>query len=246
MDSLLRIVVIEDEDRARRGILSLIQVIEGDYEVIAQAADGRRGFELIRKLKPDLVFTDIKMPLLDGLEMIKMTREEGLDTTFVIISAYENFEFAREAISYGVTEYILKPIIFEDVEQALKKAEQTMANKKPVLQPVKPVGNIHPCVQKALSIIEKEYAAKLTQEELSGRLRITPGYFSYLFHRDVGVNFSTYLKKYRIDVAASLLREQQMKIQDVARITGYTDTKYFCRVFKEITGLSPSDYMRSS
>ncbi|NLG88435.1 MAG: response regulator [Clostridiaceae bacterium] len=241
----MRIVVIEDENRARRGIVSLIQMIEGDYEVIAQAADGRRGFELIRKLKPDLVFTDIQMPLLNGLELIKMVREEQIDTKFVIISAYENFEYARTAVSFGVTEYIVKPVILEDIEAVLKKAEQSFGSKMPVKKQPPSRKNIHPCVQKALGIIEKEYAAKLTQEELAMRLRITPEYFSYLFHRDMGVNFSTYMRNYRIDVAASLLKDNSMKIYDVARITGYNDTKYFCKVFKEVTGLSPSEYMRN-
>ena len=240
----MRIVVIEDENRARRGIVSLIQMVDGDYEIVAQAADGHRGFELIRKLKPDLVITDIQMPMLNGLELVKLVREEHLDTRFVIISGYESFEYARTAMSFGITDYIVKPVIIEDIEEVLKKAEQALTGKVPEKQQAQLRDNVHPSVQKALGIIEKEYAAKLTEEEFARRLRITPEYFSYLFHRDMGINFSAYLKKYRIDVAASLLKDNDMKIDDVARITGYTDTKYFCRVFKEISGLSPSKYMR--
>ena len=107
------------------------------------------------------------------------------------------------------------------------------------------ISECHPAVQKALEIISREYSAKLTQDELAQRLRITPAYFSYLFHRDVGITFSSYLKRYRVDVAASMLKDKQMKIYDAAAIAGYTDTKYFCRVFKEVMGCSPTEYMRN-
>lgn len=239
----LRIVIIEDEERARRGLASMIHLLDSECEVVAQAADGRRGLELILKLKPDLVFTDIKMPFVDGLEMIKIVRSEGLDTRFVIISAHENFDFAKEAISYGVTDYIVKPILVEEIEAALKKACDSLGTCQSCK--VDCPTECHPSVQKALEIIANEYAAKLTQDELAQRLRITPAYFSYLFHRDMGVTFSSYLKRYRIDVAASLLKDKQMKIYDAAAIAGYTDTKYFCRVFKEIMGCSPTEYMRN-
>lgn len=267
----MRIVIIEDEERARRGLASMIQLLNCDCEVVAQAADGRRGLELILKLKPDLVFTDIKMPIVDGLEMISLVRSEGLETRFVIISAHENFDYAKEAISYGVTDYIVKPILVEEIEVALKKACEALekcqnsrsigfgldqsgsTNPKESDQAwscfikgeAECISECHPAVQKALEIISREYSAKLTQDELAQRLRITPAYFSYLFHRDVGITFSSYLKRYRVDVAASMLKDKQMKIYDAAAIAGYTDTKYFCRVFKEVMGCSPTEYMRN-
>lgn len=241
----MRIIIVEDEERARKGLVSLIQLAPGGHEVVAQAMDGKQGFELIRKLHPDLVFTDIQMPLMDGLELIRMIREQKINTQVVIVSAYEEFEYARTAISYGVQEYIVKPIIFEDVENVLKRVEAAVqaspqeAREKPLDS-----GGVHPCVTKAIAILEKEYAGHLTQDELAERLRVTPQYFSYLFHRDTGMNFSAYLKEYRINMAKNLLDTTDMKVYDVAEATGYTDTKYFCRVFKSVMGISPTDYIR--
>lgn len=244
----MRIIIVEDEERSRKGLVSLIRLVSSSYNVIAQAYDGKRGYELIRKLHPDLVFTDIYMPVMDGLELIKAIREEHIDTRFIIVSAYEKFEYARTAMVYGVQDYILKPIIFEDIQTALDRVNSSIEESFN-LTPLTAYDNTkakksmtHPSVRRALTIIEKEYASPLAQEDLAKRLRVTPQYFSYLFHRDVGVNFSNYLKEYRIEMAKSLLTQTDMKVSDIAVAIGYNATKYFCRVFKLVTNLSPTEY----
>ncbi len=239
----MRIIIVEDEEGARKTIVALIQIAGSYYDIVAQATDGRKGFELIKKLKPDLVFTDVRMPNVNGLELIRLVREEGLDTQFAIISAYEEFEYAKTAMKLGVKEYIVKPIIIDDIEGVLQRAAEITAHAAPAKTPV--LGeNMHPSVAKALSIIDHEYAAGITQDVLARRLRITPQYFSYLFHRDMGVSFSTYLKQLRIDIAKSLLADTDMKINEIAEATGFNDAKYFYRVFKSVTGTTPNEFAK--
>ena len=123
----MRMMIIEDEQRARRGLKGLLlATAEEQDEIVAEASNGKDGLELIKTLKPDVVFTDIEMPYINGLELIKNVRKEGLTTIFVIISAYAEFEYARSAISLGVTEYLVKPLIMEDVEQALESVKKRM------------------------------------------------------------------------------------------------------------------------
>ena len=98
----MRILIAEDEKRASRGLRNLLESISEECEVIGEAADGKKAFELIKALHPDVVFTDIRMPFMDGIALIKAVRGQGMDTKFVIISAYEEFELARQAISLGV------------------------------------------------------------------------------------------------------------------------------------------------
>ena len=92
----MRILIAEDEMRASRGLRMLLTSISPEAEVVAEASDGRQAFELIKLHRPDVVFTDIRMPYMDGISLIRAVRDQRIDTKFVIITAYEEFEFARQ------------------------------------------------------------------------------------------------------------------------------------------------------
>lgn len=117
----MRIVVVEDETKPRDGLIHLIGRLDPSYCVVGQARNGREGREIIEQLAPDLVITDIKMPEMDGLDMIRALRGEGSAATFVILSGYAEFEYAKQGIALGVRDYLLKPISPRDIEGMLKK-----------------------------------------------------------------------------------------------------------------------------
>ncbi len=110
----MKIVVVEDEIRIREGISRLLGKLKQGYEMEGEAENGQEGLELIRRVKPDVVITDIKMPKMDGLEMLKIMYREGIQAKAIVLSAYSEFEYARKAMSMGVTEYLLKPVTFGD------------------------------------------------------------------------------------------------------------------------------------
>lgn len=115
----MKIVIIEDEIRIREGLSRLIEKLSPDYEVSGIAENGQEGYELVQKIKPDVVVTDIKMPLMDGLEMLTALYEDGYTGKAVVLSAYSEFEYARQAMRLGVKEYLLKPIVVTDISEAL-------------------------------------------------------------------------------------------------------------------------------
>jgi two-component system response regulator YesN len=117
----MRIVVIEDEIRIREGIIKLLGKLNKGYEVVGEADNGRTGLELLKEKCPDIVITDIRMPEMDGLEMLQAMYEIGLNTKAIVISAYSEFEYARTAMKLGVTEYLLKPITLSAFSQSLNK-----------------------------------------------------------------------------------------------------------------------------
>lgn len=240
----MRILIVEDEQRARRGLHNLITMISDRYEVVGAAQNGKQALEMIQTIKPDVVFTDIKMPYMNGISMIKAIQALNLNVEIVIISAYEEFETARQAISLGVREYLIKPVTIEEMEEVLKKLEMKTVN-KPDSELQKQYPDAHPQIRKALEIIEKSYAAKIRQKEIAESLGMTQEYFSYLFNRDIGENFSAYLKKHRIKVAQSLLLNHAIDKKEVPYSVGFSDPKYFNKVFKEITSMSVSEYLRT-
>lgn len=126
----MRIVVVEDEYRIRSGVVKLINKISPEYEIVGEAENGAIGIDLITLNKPDLVIVDIKMPEMDGIEMLMQLKEKGIKHKTVILSGYSDFEYAQKAIKIGVCEYLLKPITASDLEQTLKNVEKEIRMEK--------------------------------------------------------------------------------------------------------------------
>ncbi len=242
----MRIIVVEDEARALRGLQNLIESIDETYEVIAAVVDSRKALELIITLKPDVVFTDIEMNYMNGIEMIEAVRQYELNTKFVITSAFTEFEYAKKAVSLGVVEYLLKPVTYDEAKEVLKRLSDGFEVKlKNVNSKAKSqFPQAHLLIQKAVTMIEASYATKLSQEDMANQLGMTQEYFSYLFHKEIGTKFSEYIRNYRIDVAKKLLVEQNMKINEVAAAVGYSDTKYFTKIFRKVENETPTEFMR--
>jgi two-component system response regulator YesN len=126
----MRIVIVEDEPRIREGLARLIGKIKPDYKIVGEARDGLEGLRIVAELRPELVVTDVRMPDLDGLEMLERLRGESIEAKAIVLSAYSEFSYAREAIKLGVSEYLLKPISVGDLTQALKNIEDQIENER--------------------------------------------------------------------------------------------------------------------
>ncbi len=242
----MRIMIVEDENRARRGLHNLITSISEEYEVVSNVPDGRRALEIITTVKPEVIFTDVKMPYMDGISLIKAVRSLGIKSEFVIISAYEQFEVARQAISLGVREFLVKPVTYEEVESVLERLNSKDQKKsgEAIADLVKQYPDAHPMVLKSLKIIENMYTTKISEETIAEQLGMTKEYFSYLFHKDIGITFSKYLRKYRIEIAKTLLVNEGLPKEEIPYSVGFSDPKYFNKVFREIQGESISEFIR--
>lgn len=119
----MRIIIVEDEIKIREGMGKLIESLT-DHIVLGEASDGEEGLDLVLRFKPDLVITDIRMPKMDGLEMIRRLYEQKIPVHAVILSGYSEFEYAKKAIQYGVDDYLLKPLAVDDVQDMLEKIEE--------------------------------------------------------------------------------------------------------------------------
>ncbi|HUM82189.1 MAG TPA: response regulator [Lachnospiraceae bacterium] len=246
----MKILIAEDEQRAREGLCDLIRSIGEEYTVVGKAANGRQALEMMRLTQPDVVFTDIKMPYVSGLELITAAKEQNYKTHFVVVSAYAEFDYAKQALKLGVEDYLLKPPTKQEVLKTLQNLERKMKYgdqphygvdaKLPDQYP-----NAHPLVKEVLRQIEAGYADKLNQQEIAQQLSVSPEYLSYLFAREIGKPFSKFVKEYRIRKAVDLLKSRSATIQDVPYQVGFADRKYFDKVFTEVMGESPSVFKKS-
>lgn len=120
----MRIVIVEDEAAIREGMVKLLHQINPQYEVVGKAVDGQSGYELIRSVRPDLIIVDIRMPDMNGLSMIRKLQEEQIKCKVLVITAYSEFEYAKEAIELGILDYLLKPLKISELKKALEKVDQ--------------------------------------------------------------------------------------------------------------------------
>lgn len=243
----MKIIIVEDEQRARRGLRRLIEGLSETYEIIAEASNGKQGLELVLTMKPDVVITDVEMPFMDGLDMIMRFKDSYPDIKTVVISAYSKFEYAKKAITLDAVEYLLKPILYQEIKDVLLKIEKEIEEKQVdyrVLKRVYP--NVHPLVLKTLKIIESDYAEKISQKELALNLGVTQEYFSSLFSREMGSSFTKYLNTYRIDMAKAIIASQNYERGKVPYQVGFHEEKYFYKKFKDIEGVSYSEYLKKN
>lgn len=124
------IIIVDDELFVRKGLIEMIDWESSGFQVIDEADNGEDALDLIRKKRPHLVITDIRMPSLDGIGLIQAVTEEGLETGFIIISGYNDFRYAQQAVRYGVLDYVLKPINENEILKALHKFRDKFSAQK--------------------------------------------------------------------------------------------------------------------
>lgn len=242
----MRVVIVEDEPRARRGLRDLILSIDPSCTIVGEAADGRTGYEIVKIMEPDVVFTDIRMPKMDGLAMISALKLLQLPKTqYVILSAYEEFDFARQAISLGVKEYLVKPVTYEEVQNSLGRlhSEKERRTYQEINLCSEKYDDAHILVRRAIGIIEKSYMTKISQEIVAKSLSVTPEYLSSIFKKNIGETFPRFVNRYRIEKAKALLLTKGVDKKEIPYMVGFSDSKYFYKVFRDIEGMTVQEFI---
>lgn len=236
-----RVVVVEDEELVRRGIVSAVDWARVDCAVVGEAANGAEGLEVIRACRPDLVVTDIKMPKLDGVEMLQQLRAEGNQAAFIFLTAYSDFTYAQSAIKLGAVDYLLKPFHDGDLEEAVERLRYRE-------EAIEPQGGAQgKYVPAATRYIAQHYGdPDMGVAQVAQALSISEGYLSHEFKKQTGRTFNSYLTDYRIRRAMELLRDCRSKVYEVAQAVGYRDITYFSATFKKTVGVTPSEFQKQS
>ena len=237
----MKLVIVDDEPKIRNGLLKLLNAQEG-WEVAGAFEDVPSALKALYELKADVIVTDIKMPEVSGLDMIRRIRERNLKIPIVILSGYSNFSYAQKAIELGVTRYLLKPTNPRELIAVLKELEKDMEiqTERPRPEPENEVGNL--LVVKAIRYIEVHYGGRITLGEMAEELHLSPNYLCELFKRHTGKNLMEYVTEYRMSRAKEYLNHIEYKVSDVAEMVGYKEAKYFSSAFKKAYGMTPMEY----
>lgn len=257
---MLTAVLVEDEDLVRRELALFTPWEKHGWNLVQAAADGLEGVEAVMRLRPDLVITDIRMPGLDGLALIREV-QGSLDPSewpqFVLVSGHADFEFARRALQLGVKDYLLKPVDDAELAGLLDKMGETLRTAKEaeaapaqgaferfLSRPDAVTGEKF--VREAVAFLEGRYRTSVTLEETAARLSVSPGYLNRLFRRDLGLSFHEWLTCFRVRRAMELLKRPEVKVYEVADQVGYGDPRHFGQTFRKLLGVTPSQYKARS
>ena len=243
----MKILVVEDEAPIREWISYTIKNISKDFELIGSSKNGKEAYELSLKLKPDVIITDIKMPVMDGLELSKKIKEIMPEVFIIILTNFAEFNYAKEAISFGAYEYLIKSeIITKEIKDLLFRVDEKLKEKETNIKNLlvnkrEAKKKYSKTIEKSIKYIEENYKSHISLIDVAKHIYLSHEYFSRLFKEEVGENFSTYLTLYRINKARELIKGTDMKISQIAMEVGYSNPGYFSKNYKKYIGKTPED-----
>lgn len=248
---MLKVLVVEDEEMIRKGIVLAVDWAALDCVVVGEAANGVQALEAVERYDPSLIITDLKMPVMDGLEMLRQLRERGNNAFVIILTAYDSFAYAQTALRLGAVDFLLKPFHDGELEQAVTRLKQRMdragqgGEKGPAPLPLPELkkGDKSKYVLEAMAYIGEHYhEPNIGVAAIAQHLGISEGHLSHTFKKETDYTLLNYLTRYRVHRAMELLRDCRLKVYEVAEQVGYRDIAYFYATFKKLVGMSPSEY----
>ncbi|URJ62342.3 response regulator transcription factor [Paenibacillus polymyxa] len=254
-----KLLIADDEKNIRMGLQAMIErEFSGLYECVL-VKDGREAWQHVKQFLPELVITDIRMPVMDGIMLMQHIRELESERRplVIILSGYDEFQYAREAIRCGAREYLLKPIVREELFGALAVLNEELKQKNHLtydsvvsVEKDRLIGGMDTSAMvdrsgsmtRAIQYIHAHYSEDLNMAVVSNSVSLNYTYFSQAFKAYTGLSFVQYVKRLRITEAKKLLKCQGGKIYEIAANVGFDNAKHFNKVFRELEGMTPQQF----
>lgn len=242
----LRVVVVEDEYYVRKGIINSFDWNELECEVVGEAQNGKKGAVIIEELRPDVVVTDIEMPVMSGIEMVKLLKNKQIEAGYIFLTAHQKFTYVHSALKLEAVDYLLKPFRYEELKQSLEKVREKLTGNSVSVDDrtelEKEIRAKNNYVKEAISYVRDNYGKDISNITAANHLDINSAYFCRLFKKETGYTFGQYLTHYRVHIAAGLLTNFDIRVAEAAEQVGYADSNYFSQIFKKIMGMTPKEY----
>lgn len=257
-----KVLLVEDEVFVRESVREIIAWEELGFTVSGEAGNGAEALDLIRREAPDLVITDIIMPEMDGVELLRRAREEGCTSRFVMLTCMSEFEYLRQAMEYGASNYILKlSMSVNSLRETLQKISGELQNQEgrsqsaaaaaapaaeegpePAQPPLQQGVTSHPEIQKILQYIHAHYPEDITVKSMSQYVMMGENYVSTLFKKKTGESLIHYLHRVRVNQAVQYLLHSDLPVYEIGNRVGFVNDNYFIKIFKRLTAYTPSQY----
>ena len=237
---MYRVMLIDDEPSARNLMKASIDWSELEMEVVGEAASGIEAINIIDDIKPDIAFVDISMPFMNGMEFTEIATKRYPELSIIIMTAFDDFEYARKCVSLPVFDYILKPFVRAEVQETLLKLKNKLDSS---VKKQKDEEEFEPtAVELVMKYIEANFTdSQINLTSVAQVFGFSPSYMSRKFKQESGKNFVEYLTECRMERAMKMA-SSGVKMFAASNAVGIPDPNYFSRCFKKYTGMSYSEY----
>lgn len=249
---MYKMLIVDDEVLIAEGLLNLMNYNELGITTVQTATNFEDAVKIAMELKPDITLLDVCIHDRKGFEIIEYLNKFGLVTNYVMVSGYDDFSYAKEAVMHGAKNYILKPVDKSELRKTLEKiitkelggeiptAEEE--DKDKILE--KSYDSFSKLTRKVLVLIQQEYSTTISLKSIADRFGMNSTYLGQLFLKDTGMKFSEYLMLYRLMIAKEMIEATDDKIVYIAEKVGYTNANYFYTQFQQRYKMSPLDFRR--
>lgn len=234
---MIKVMLVEDEVGTRNLLRIIVNWEEFHMKIVGEAQNGREALFRMQEEMPDLVVTDIKMPIMDGIALAEEIMEKYPAVKVIIVTAYDDFKYAQKALRAGAVDFILKPLKRQEVKDTLlrvgRQIETVEEGAKDVIDQIR-------------DYMEENYAqSSLSLSKVAEKYYLNSSYLSRTFRKKTGVPFVEYLNKIRIKHACDYLKSGNWKVYEIAEKVGIPNPDYFGRCFRKYMGISVNDYKKS-
>lgn len=271
---MYNVLLVDDEDLDLEALRRFIPWDQLNMKVVRAMNSAISAAKYITQAELDVLITDIRMPQMSGLELAKLAQERNKSIRIIFISGYEDFTYAKQALSLNACSYILKPVNDEEVYEALVKVKELLDHEqsqkkteKAYMEIVQHLGTdrVAPLsdikhnhmdlnkkqytknqklAQEIINYIHKHLHEVITLRNAANSFSYTPNYLGFMFKEETGVTFTDYVIQARLLKAQELLTDSNLKIYEIADKVGYRNLNYFSKQFKDSFGVSPLEFRR--
>jgi YesN/AraC family two-component response regulator len=238
------VLVVEDEKLIAKNIAKNIELLNKNFKVIGIVSNGEDAIKFVEENPPNVIFTDIRMPVMDGIELIKNIFLKYNYVKCIILSGHDDFSYAQAAIAHGVYAYLLKPVDLDELSSLLKRLEIEFLSTLEMFPSINkyPKYSSEEIVNLIKKYIEQNYQQPIDLNIIADHFSFSPSYLTKIFTKYTETTPSKYILSYRINIAKQLLGNFSLTINMVANMVGYTDPFHFSKSFKHLMGMSPANY----
>lgn len=256
------VLVVDDDHLVRKGFIGIMPWQKYGFTVAGEAGNGEKALELLENTKVDLLITDLAMPVMSGLELMREVKEKYPGTFMVVLTFHHDFALIQEALRLGAVDYITKIELEQEqldgiLSRIAGRIREVKGNNAADPEPFRAVNadaeagfsysaEVQECISNAVGFIREHYQTELLLPDVAQRVNMSRSYFSRCFKDIVGTTFHDYVRELRIEHAKKLLRQTNKPVQWISVQSGYPNEKYFFKVFREMTGYLPGEFRKKS
>lgn len=252
----MKLLIVDDEYFAVQGILDGVNWDLLGFEQVLTAYTYQEAVELFQKNYIEILLSDIELPDENGLELVDWVNEHSPNTECILLSCHDEFDYARQAVSLKCLDYVLKPVRYNALTEILKKAMETVEEKRHKIMmekygaqyidsmAQKSKGDYVDAVEQIENYIMEHYAEDLRVKDLADMVYISSDHLTRSFKKRFGKTVSEYILEKRMNLAGELLKRHDLSITQVSDSVGFGNYSYFTEQFKKVYGMTPREYQK--